>query len=136
METVMNFFAATSNFQDLALFFLRLVAGFMFTYSGVTKIQKIKGFSKGIGVPPAIGLLVILAELLGGIGLILGLFTKLAALFLMIVMAGSMFFHIIKWQSPYWATEKGWEYDLIWFTIAFVVLSTGGGALSVFPYFA
>lgn len=135
MEAFMNFFAGAGQFQDLSLFFLRLVAGFMFTYSGVTKIQRVKAFSKGINLPPAIGLLVILAELVGGIGLILGLFTKLAALFIMIVMVGSMYKHIFVWQSPYWATHKGWEYDLTWFMIAFVILTTGGGSLAVFPYF-
>lgn len=135
MESLTTFLQQATDYQNVGLFLLRLVIGFQFTYSGVTKIRKVKGFSEGIGLPPAVGLLVILAELTGGVGLLLGVLTQVAALFIMIVMVGSIGFKVIKWKSPYWANKGGWEYDLIWFSIAFLMLVTAGGSISIYPTF-
>jgi len=135
METISNFFAQLTQYGDVGLFLMRLLVGGLFTYSGSRKIRKYKSFAKGNGLPAAIGFLVALAELTGGVGLISGIFTQLAALFIMIVMAGAMYHHIVKWKSPYWAQSKGWEYDLMWFTMSLVILLSGGGAIALYPGF-
>jgi len=133
METISNFFAQLTQYQDIGLFLMRLLVGLLFAYSGYGKAKKLKDFSKHNGLPLPIGTLVVLAELMGGIGLVLGFLTQIAALFIMIVMTGSMFTHIFKWKSPYWASKGGWEYDLMWFTMCLVILLSGGGSIALYP---
>ena len=73
------------------------------------------------------------AEFWGGLAVGLGIATQLAALAIMGVMSGSMYHHIIKWKSPYWAANGGWEYDLMWFTMCLVIVVTGGGTIAIWP---
>jgi len=76
---------------------------------------------------------VILAELAGGVGLLLGIWTQLAGLIIMGVMVGSIYFHVFVWNSPYWANKSGWEYDLMILTMAMVIVTTGGGDIALAP---
>jgi uncharacterized membrane protein YphA (DoxX/SURF4 family) len=63
----------------------------------------------------------------------LGVAPQLGALAIMGVMTGSMYHHIVKWRSPYWAASGGWEYDLMWFTMCLVIAVTGGGSIALWP---
>ncbi|HOX55101.1 MAG TPA: DoxX family protein [Candidatus Omnitrophota bacterium] len=83
--------------KDWVLVPLRLGIGIMFTMHGLQKafgllggpgIQGFSGFLTKLGLTPATPLayLVAYVELIGGLFIILGLFTKLAALLLIVVM--------------------------------------------------
>lgn len=122
------------DLRHASLFMARVLMGSMFAVSAKGKLKDIKGFAKQNAIPYPLGVLVVAVEGLSAISLILGIFPRLAALAIMGLMCGTMFMHIVKWKSPYWAKEGGWEYDLIWFIVAFVLLTTGPGKIALFAF--
>jgi len=69
-------------------------------------------------------------EFLSSVGLILGLYTQLAALLLAIVMLGAIGFKVMKWKVSFSATDKtGWEFDLILLAANIAILFSGGGVI-------
>ena len=83
------------------------------------------------GIPfPEIGAwYLILAHGLGGICLVLGLFTRWAALANVPVMLGALLFVHLK--SGFWAYKGGYEYVLVLLVASLAVAMIGGGALSL-----
>ena len=132
MGSMSGALAALTQFQDFGLLALRLMVGFLFFYSGFGKFKKLRSFSKDQGLPLPVGFLAVTAEFFGGLGVAFGVFTQIAALGIMLVMLGSMYHHIFKWKSPYWAASGGWEYDLMWFTMCLVIVTTGGGQFAIY----
>lgn len=129
-----NLFTSLKEYTFIGLFLMRLVMGFMFIYSSAGKMKNVSGFSEQNEIPKALGYLIVTFEMLAGIGLILGLFTQLAALLVMGLMIGTMSKHIFQWKSPYWASKGGWEYDLIWFTMALTIFLSGGGKIAIYNF--
>jgi uncharacterized membrane protein YphA (DoxX/SURF4 family) len=78
--------------RDFALFIIRIVIGVIFLLHGIQKLQGgvdgVAGFLGSLGLPAPVffAWILTLVETLGGIALILGLFTELAAILLGIVM--------------------------------------------------
>ncbi|MEO8635235.1 MAG: DoxX family protein [Gemmatimonadales bacterium] len=93
------------------------------------------GFFAGMGIPAAFGLLAIVAECLGSLGLITGLLSRVAAFGISCIMLvaiatvhfGNGFF--MNW----FGTQKGegFEYHLLALGLAAIVMVRGGGAHSV-----
>jgi putative oxidoreductase len=135
INTVRDFFETLLEYPDIPLLLARLVVGLVFVVAVRNKLKDVPAFAQhnGLSVPIAWGL--IFAEASGGLGFILGILPQVAALVIMGSMVGSMSFHIFKWKSKYWAASGGWEYDLMIFTMASVVLVAGGGAIAVYPTF-
>lgn len=133
MEAVSDIFQSLLVYQDIGLLAMRLLVGFVFITAGGNKSQGIRAFADKNGLPVPIAYALAATELLAGFAIALGILTQLAALAIMGIMTGSMSFHIFKWKSPYWASEGGWEYDLMLFVMASVILLTGGGDLAVYP---
>ena len=73
----------------------------------------------------------ILAHGLGGIFLVLGLFTRWAALANVPVMVGALLFVHLK--NSFWAHTKpsGYEYVLVLLVVSLAVAMIGGGALTL-----
>jgi putative oxidoreductase len=133
---------ATSNQYTVAM--LRLVLGVVFFAHGA---QKMLGWFGGagfsgmmhafgrMGFPPSLAFLAIGAEFFGGLGLILGLLGRIAALGIMI----NMIVAIATVHLPYgffmnWAGTQpgeGFEYHILAIAIALAVLVKGSGAVSV-----
>ena len=133
METIISFFDSLLAYNDLGLFAMRLYLGSLFIYSGSHKIKNVKGFAEKNGLPFIVGLGVVLLELFGGVGVMLGIYTQLAAAMLMVVLFGAVYFHLVKWKSPFWAQNKGWEYDLMLLLMLLVVVLSGGGSAALLP---
>jgi putative oxidoreductase len=95
----------------------------------------IQGFREHLGLPPALSALVMLAEFLGSIGLILGLFGRVAAVGIIAVMAGAIaivhakvgFF--MNWMGG--TAGEGFEYHLLAIGLAIAIVGWGSGAFSV-----
>ncbi|MFC4376125.1 DoxX family protein [Nocardia halotolerans] len=117
--------------QDLLLLLVRIVVAVAFFASARNKFRDIEKFAAGNAVPVPAAYFVATAELLGAIGVFLGILAPLAAGGLMLLMLATMSLHIVKWHSPYWASAGGWEYDLLMFTLAGVITVFGAGAVSV-----
>jgi uncharacterized membrane protein YphA (DoxX/SURF4 family) len=83
--------AAKPEFKAFGLLLLRVVLGIIFIYHGYSKLTDLtmtSGFFESLGIPMAgfFAVVVGLVEFLGGIALILGVFTTHAAFLLAIVM--------------------------------------------------
>jgi putative oxidoreductase len=83
------------------------------------------------GVPfPEIGTwYLILAHGLGGIFLVLGIYTRWAALANVPAMLGALLFVHLK--NGFWAFKNGYEYVLVLLVASVAVAMIGGGALSL-----
>ena len=135
-------FLSTDN--DPAALVMRLALGLVFFAHGGQKVlgwwggygasATIQGFAK-MGLPPVVTVLIMAAELGGGILLILGFLTRLAALGIGCVMAGALFLvHAKVGFFMNWAgTQKGegFEYHILALGLAIALLIKGGGAVSV-----
>lgn len=95
----------------------------------------ITSFATHMHIPAAVALLVIGAESLGAVGLILGLFSRIAALGILCVMLGAV--AMVHWPYGFfmnWSgtqAGEGFEYHLLASAISVAVLLKGGGRWSV-----
>lgn len=93
---------------DIALLLLRLFVGYAFIIHGWGKIQNPMGWMPpDAPIPGFLQLLAAVSEFGGGIALILGLLTRLAALGLTITMAVAASFHLFGMGDPLIATGPG-----------------------------
>lgn len=124
---------------------LRLVLGVVFFAHGAQKMLGWfggPGFAGTIGfftgylhIPTAFALLAVAAEFFGGLGLILGLFTRIAAfgiaanMVVAIAMVHSTFGFFMNWSG----TQKGegFEYHLLALAMTAFLMIRGAGAYSI-----
>ncbi len=133
--------------SDPAATVARIALGIMILPHGLQKafglfggfgFEGTMGYLTGsVGLPWLVALLVIAAELLGGIGLILGAVGRVAALGVGAVMVGAVatshlangFF--MNWGGRLAPGAEGWEFHLLAVGLAVVVMLRGSGAWSV-----
>ncbi|MGA7080758.1 MAG: DoxX family protein [Terriglobales bacterium] len=138
----MNRLTSTSN--DVALTTLRLVLGVVFLAHGSQKLlgwfggygfHGTMGFFEHLGMPAPVAFLVICTEFFGGLGLIVGLLTRIAALGIGVEMIGAIFMvHLPNGFFMNWyGTQKGegFEYHLLAIAVAAALLLRGAGAFSL-----
>lgn len=94
------------------------------------------GFFGSIGIPTVAGVLVIAAEFLGGLGLITGALSRVAAVGVAAVMGGAMVLggHLQNGFFMNWTGGQGGEgieFHLLVIAMALVVVIRGGGAFSI-----
>ena len=124
---------ATQN--TLSYTFLRIAVGAVMLPHGIEKVMKFQEtlgkFTNpdGMNVPPWLGVLAIVAESAGAVGLILGLLTRICALGMLGVMAGAIYWvHGAKGFN--WG-EGGYQPHVVVIGASLALLIGGGGALSV-----
>jgi putative oxidoreductase len=92
------------------------------------------GFARG-GIPPVLAFLAICAESLGGLGLILGLLSRIAAFGVLCVMLVAAFtVNLTNGFFMNWGGNQkgeGIEFHVLAIAIALAILVRGGGALSL-----
>jgi putative oxidoreductase len=117
------------GYNDLALLFMRLLVGAVFVTSGWSHTKDPVTRGRSIGLPPGVTRLLGLAELAGGLGVALGILPQLAALGLILVMAGAIQKKIFVWHTGFWGKHgtDGWHYDLLLVAMCLVIATTGGG---------
>jgi putative oxidoreductase len=131
--------------NDAAVTFLRLVLGVVFFAHGA---QKALGWFGGYGfsgtmgfftgmmhIPALLAVMAIAAEFLGGLGLIVGLLTRVAAfgIFCNMVVAVAMIHHQFGFFMHWAGTQKGegFEFHLLVLAITAFLMIRGAGAASV-----
>jgi putative oxidoreductase len=117
------------GYSDLALLFMRLLVGAVFVTSGWRHTKDPVTRGRSIGLPPGVTRLLGLAEVAGGLGVALGVLPQLAALVLILVMAGAIQKKIFVWHTGFWGKHgtDGWHYDLLLVAMCLVIATTGGG---------
>lgn len=126
---------ATARQMSLGLTILRVATGIIFAAHGGQKLfvyglDGVTGAFAGMGVPlpQLIGPLVAFLEFFGGIALVIGLFTRVAALGLAVTMLGAMF--MVHLQNGFF-NPAGIEFPMALFAATLATLFTGAGALSI-----
>jgi putative oxidoreductase len=122
-------FPQLGQFQDLALLILRAMVAAVFIDSGWKHVKDPAGRSKSIGMSKSATAVVGVAEILGGLGVLFGVLTQLAAIGLILVMLGAIQKKIFVWHTGFWGKQgQGWHYDLMFVVMNLVILTTNGGA--------
>lgn len=116
--------------------FLRVVTGLAFFFHGYQKVfvmglDGVTGFFTQLGIPLAnvAAFLVSYGELLGGIALILGLFTHWVAKIDILILLGAIGF--VHWAKGYSAAAGGYEYALLLLAASVFFLVSGPGRYSL-----
>ncbi|HEU5447498.1 MAG TPA: DoxX family protein [Acidimicrobiia bacterium] len=118
---------------DVALLILRVVLGIIMIYHGWPKVTDIggtiEGFS-GMGIPlPALAaIFATVAEVIGGLLMLVGAFTDIAGLLFAIDMAGAIIFVHAK---NGFGGQGGMEFPLALLAMALAIALAGPGAYAV-----
>ena len=121
---------------DLAAALLRVVSGAFFIAHGWMKVAVFTpagtaGYFESIGLPGFLGYATILAELLGGLALIVGFKTRIVAPLLAFVLLGAAWFGHGSAGFFFSNAGGGWEYPVFWAVVSFAQGLLGAGAWSV-----
>lgn len=88
------------------------------------------GYFQSLGYPAALAYIVIAAEVLGGIALILGVWTRAVCLLLIPIMIGATYQHLGNgWLFS--APKGGWEFPAFWTAMLAVQALLGNGAFAL-----
>ena len=133
---------ATGN--DVALTILRVVLGTVFFAHGAQKMlgwfggfgfHGTMGFFTNMGMPAPLAFLIICTEFFGGLGLIVGLLTRIASFGIACLMVGAIFMvHLQNGFFMNWMGNQkgeGFEYHLLVLAMAAALLLRGAGAFSL-----
>ena len=125
------------TFSPASYSFMRFATGVVLLPHGIQKIMLGSAVNlapfidKQTGLPNPLmwAYFAIFAESMCALCLVIGLFTRLAALIILIEMVVIVFY--FQWQFGYFWTVKGYEYALLWALLCFAILFRGGGRYSV-----
>ena len=126
-------FLQLAQFTDIALLLLRLMVGIVFITSGYNHLKDPATRSKDIGMSKSATIFLGAAELAGGLGVISGVLAQLAAIGLILVMLGSIQKKIFTWHTGFWGKSgtNGWSYDTMLVVMNLIIVTTGGGNLTL-----
>ena len=135
----------TGTHADWVLGVARIVLGIIFFGHGAQKMlgwyggpglaSSMRAFTEHLHLPPTLAFLVIAGELFSGVGLIVGLFSRIAALVVALTMVGAIatvhfrFGLFLNWSGT--QEGHGIEYHLLTIVLALVVVTQGAGAFSL-----
>ncbi len=117
-----------------ALTILRVVVGFILAVHGWQKLSDMGAWEGmvaqlGVPAPQLFAVLSMVAELGGGIALMLGLLTPLAALAILVNMLVAIF--VVHAEGGLLANNNGFEYPLTIASVALFFLARGAGPISL-----
>lgn len=123
--------------QNNAITLLRLSLGVMTLAHGLMKVFLFTvpgtvAYFESLGLPAALAYLTILAEVGGGLALILGVFTRWVSLALVPVLLGAAWVH----AGNGWVFSNeggGWEFPVFWTVALLVQAGLGAGRLVLHP---
>lgn len=97
----------------------------VFTPAGTAK------FFASVGLPPALAHATIIAEVAGGIALVLGVWTRIVAIALTPILLGAI--ATVHGQAGFFFDSRngGWEYPAFWIVALVVQALLGGGAFEL-----
>jgi putative oxidoreductase len=119
---------------DAALLILRIVLGIVLLYHGVPKLMNfsatVGGFqTMGLPAPSLTAAFALLAEVVGGLLILLGVAVELAALLVIIDMLGAI--ALVHWANGFDFTKGGWEHPFTVLMMAVVLALAGPGRMAI-----
>ena len=126
---------ATAEFRenklaDIAFMGLRSAIGVIFIVHGYGKIGNdgFIGWIGSMGIPPEMGIIIAMGELIPGILLIIGVLSRISASILSVIMLGAIF-HVKKAEAL--TGDGAYELDLILLAACLVIIVMGPGRVSL-----
>jgi putative oxidoreductase len=119
----------TKNIFTFASLPLRIIAGIGIMLHGLPKLLDIPGTQTSftnMGLPPELAVVIGLLEVIGGLAILLGILTRIAAGLLAIQMIGATL--LVKLSKGF---IGGYELDLLYFAIMISLILSGPGSLSI-----
>ncbi len=114
------------TYPDWGFYALQLAAGIIFIVHGWPKLKNPSGIASALGVPKIFGTVHGLVEILGGLLLILNLYTQWVAIVFAVIMLGAIYFKIFKWKTGFMSqTTTGWEFDLLLLAVFVSIFARG-----------
>ncbi len=137
--------ALTGTHADWVVGIARIVLGIIFFGHGAQKMlgwyggqglaSSMRTFKEHLHLPSILAFLVIAGEFFSGIGLILGLFSRIAALVIVLTMVGAIAMVHFRFGLflDWFGSQKGHgiEYHLLAIALSLVVVVKGAGAFSL-----
>lgn len=121
-------FPSLLRFLPVGLLLLRLMVGIVFIDSGWNDLRSPQERSQSIGKSKNFTIFLGAAEVLGGAGVVLGIWPQLAALGLILVGLGAIYEKIFVWHIGFWGEKTyGWHYDVMFLVMNLVIVFTNGG---------
>lgn len=128
-----------STNKDITLFISRVTLGIVMLPHGAQKLLGSFGgygfegtmgfFTSHMGIPPVFAFLAIIAESFGALGLILGLFTRIAAFGVFMTMLVAVL--IVHLPNGFFNDNKGYEFHLLAMGLAIPLILKGAGLYSM-----
>lgn len=112
--------------------FLRIGLGIIFSYHGYGKVfgdGAGLGFSWNPNLAGIVQALVAWGELLGGVAILLGFFTELAACGIIVIMLGAVVF--VHGKNGFSLMNHGFEYNFALIMMCLALIGTGAGPWSL-----
>ncbi|MCJ8306343.1 MAG: DoxX family protein [Nitrosopumilus sp.] len=82
-----------------------------------------------IGIPPEMQLPIALAELIGGVLLVVGVLTRVTGSIFAVILLGAIFH--IRWEKGFFVSQGGWEWDLVMLAVVLTIITAGPGRISI-----
>ena len=119
-----------NKLADIAFMGLRSAIGVIFIVHGYGKIGNdgFIGWIGSMGIPPEMGIIIALGEVIPGILLIIGVLSRISASILSIIMLGAIF-HVKNAESL--TGDGAYELDLILLAACLVIIVMGPGRVSL-----
>jgi putative oxidoreductase len=114
--------------NTVAPLILRLCLAAVFIFHGHSLVSQSWGTAWNPELPVPVQAAVAWGQLLGGAAMVLGFLTRLAALGLIIIMAGAIY--TVHLPNGFDIRQGGCEYNVVIIGICLVLLLTGGGKLA------
>ena len=130
-------FPQLARFSDIALLLLRIMVGIVFITSGWNHLKHPEARSKDIGMNKGFTIFLGATQVAGSLGVIFGVLTQLAGIGLILIMLGAIQRKIFIWRTGFWGKSgtNGWSYDAMLSVMNLVIVTTGGGNLSLMKWF-
>ena len=130
-------FPQFARLTDVALLLLRIMVGIVFMTSGWKHLKDPEGRSKDIGMSKGFTIFLGAAEFAGSLGVVFGVLAQPAAIGLILIMLGAIQKKIFVWRTGFWGKSgtNGWSYEVMLVVMNLVIVTTGGGNLSLMKRF-
>jgi putative oxidoreductase len=127
--------------RTFAPLFLRAALAAVFIFHGLEKVSPATSYgmhwAQGMGEnappmlidAPPLQIVIAWGELLGGVAVALGILTRIAALGLLIIMAGAIFTY--SGHHGFSAVEHGYEYNFVLILVCLTLVFLGPGTFSL-----